>query len=92
MAEPDERVYVPRHSWAPVFLAAGIAALVCGAFASGFIFNPFIYAIIGALIAIAAFSAIVRAATADYFRLPRKQRSRSAALPIETITVPRRRG
>jgi hypothetical protein len=90
VTEPGETIYVPGPSWAPVFLAVGILGLVAGVFASGFIFNPFIYAIVGALIALGAFRALVRGASASYFRLPRRQRVRSAALPIEPITFPPR--
>jgi protoheme IX farnesyltransferase len=41
--EPGEMVYSPSPSWAPVFFAAGITGIVCGIFAAGFIFSPFIY-------------------------------------------------
>jgi hypothetical protein len=86
--EPGELIYLPKPSWAPIFFALGILGLVCGVFASGFIFAPYIYGIIGAIIALAAFRSLVRGAIRDYFRLPRKQKVRGAALPIETITVP----
>jgi hypothetical protein len=46
--EPGEMVYTPRPSWAPAFLALGILGLVCGTFASGFVFEPKIWAIVGA--------------------------------------------
>ena len=36
-------IYVPKPSWAPAFFALGAIGLVCGIFASGFIFAPFIY-------------------------------------------------
>jgi hypothetical protein len=88
--EPGETLYTPRPSWAPVFLALGAAGLVCGIFAAGFIFSPFIYAIVGAIFALAAFRSIVRGSISAYYRLPRRQESRSAALPVETITVPPR--
>ena len=88
--EPGETIYVPRPSWAPVFLALGVVGLVCGTFASGFMFPPFIYAIAGAIFALAAFRNLVRGSIRDYFRLPRKQQARSAALPVETISAPPR--
>ncbi len=80
-------VYRPKPSWAPAFFALGILGLVCGTFASGFIFSPLIYGIVGAVIALAAFRSLVRGAIRDYFRLPRRQRARGAALPVETITL-----
>lgn len=86
--EPGEAVYLPRPSWAPAFLAAGVVGLVGGIYAGGFIFSPFIYSIVGAIVALAAFRSIVRGAIRDYFRLPRKQRVHGAALPVETISAP----
>jgi hypothetical protein len=86
--EPGETLYTPRPSWAPVFLALGAAGLICGIFAAGFIFSPFIYAIVGAIFALAAFRSIVRGSISAYYRLPRRQETRSAALPVETISAP----
>jgi uncharacterized membrane protein YfcA len=88
--EPGETIYMQRPSWGPVFLAAGAVGLVCGIFAAGFIFAPFVYAIVGAILALFAFRTIVRGSVRDYFRLPRRQEVRSAALPIETISQPPR--
>lgn len=85
--EPGEMAYVAKPSWAPVFLAVGAMGLVCGIFAAGFIFPPFVYAVVGAIFALAAFRSIVRGAIRDYFRLPRRQHVHSAALPVETITL-----
>ena len=86
--EPGEVIYTPRSSWAPAFFAIGAVGLVCGIFAAGFIFSPFIYAIVGAIVALAAFRGIVRGAIRDYYRLPRRQEARGAALPVETISGP----
>lgn len=83
-------VYLSRPSWAPIFFAAGAVGLVCGIFAAGFIFSPFIYAIVGAIFVLAAFRSLVRGGTTGYFRLPRRQRVRGATLPIETISSPPR--
>lgn len=83
-------VHTPRPSWAPVFLASGSMALVAGVFAAGFIFSPFIYAIVGAILILAAFRSIVRGSVRDYYRLPRRQETRGAALPVETISGPPR--
>jgi hypothetical protein len=88
--EPGELIQAPRPSWGPAFFALGAIGLVCGIYAGGFIFSPFIYAIVGAIFALAAFRNLVRGAIRDYFRLPRRQRVRSAALPVETISVPKR--
>jgi uncharacterized membrane protein YfcA len=87
--EPGEMVYAPKPSWAPAFFALGVLGLACGVFASGFIFAPYIYALVGAVLLLAAFRSLVRGAIRNYFRLPRKQHVRHAALPVETITPPR---
>ena len=86
--EPGEVIYTPRPSWAPVFFAAGAVGLVCGIFAAGFIFSPIVYAIVGAIVVLAAFRGIVSGSIRDYYRLPRRQETRSAALPVETISTP----
>jgi hypothetical protein len=88
--EPGETIYAPRPSWAPVFLALGILGLVCGTFASGFIFEPKIWALVGAIVFIAALRSVIRGSTRDYYRLPRRQETRGAALPVETISGPPR--
>ena len=84
-------VYASQPSWGPVFLAAGVLGLVAGIYAAGFIFSPVIYAIVGAILALAAFRSLVRGGIRGYYRLPRRQRLRSAGLPVETITLPQRR-
>ena len=89
ITEPGELVYLPKPSWAPAFLALGIVGLVAGTFASGFIFAPYVYAVIGAAIALLAFRAVVRSSIRDYYRRPRRQKVRGAALPVETISVPK---
>ncbi|MGV1048685.1 MAG: hypothetical protein ACOYD4_09215 [Solirubrobacterales bacterium] len=88
--EPGELVFTPQPSWGPVFFAAGAVGLVCGIYAAGFIFSPFVYAIVGALFALAAFRSLVRGGIRGYFRLPRRQHVRNAALPVETISAPKR--
>jgi hypothetical protein len=86
--EPGETIYTPRPSWAPAFFALGAVGLICGTFASGFIFQPLIWAIAGAIFLLGAFRGIVRGSIRDYYRLPRRQETRGAALPVETISAP----
>ncbi|HEX7059727.1 MAG TPA: GlsB/YeaQ/YmgE family stress response membrane protein [Solirubrobacterales bacterium] len=88
ISEPGELVYTPRPSWAPAFLAAGIAVMICGIYAQGFMVRGWIYSIIGAIVFLFAFRSLVKGAVHDYFRLPRKQRARGAVLPVETISTP----
>ena len=90
ISEPGEMIYTPQPSWAPAFFALGALGLVGGIYAAGFIFSPFIYAIVGAIFALAAFRSLARGAIRGYYRLPRKQHVRHAALPVETITPPKR--
>jgi uncharacterized membrane protein len=87
--EPGELVYPPRPSWAPAFFAFGAAGAVCGIFAEGFMVRGWIYSIIGIVILLFALRSMIKSATRDYFRLPRKQHARGAVLPVETISPPR---
>jgi hypothetical protein len=87
--EPVELVYSPRPSWAPAFFAFGATGAVCGIFAEGFMVRGWIYSIIGIAILLFALRAMIKHATRDYFRLPRKQHTRGAVLPVETISPPR---
>jgi hypothetical protein len=89
IAEPGELVYPARPSWAPAFFAFGAAGAVCGIFAEGFMVRGWVYSIIGIVILLFALRAMIKLATRDYFRLPRKQHARGAVLPVETISPPR---
>ena len=88
--EPGETIYAPRPSWAPVFFAIGALGLICGTYAGGFIFKPVIWGLFGAIFLLASFRIIVRVSVRDYYRLPRRQETRGAALPVETISGPPR--
>jgi len=83
-------VYAPRPSWAPAFFALGVLALVCSIFSGGFGLPPIVFAIVGAILVLLAFRSIVRGSVRDYYRLPRRQETRGAALPVETISGPPR--
>ncbi len=87
--EPGELVYPTRPSWAPAFFAFGAAGAVCGIFAEGFMVRGWIYSIIAIVVLLFALRAMIKLATQDYFRLPRKQHTRGAVLPVETISPPR---
>jgi uncharacterized membrane protein YfcA len=89
--EPLETIQVPQPSWAPVFFALGAIGLLIGIYARGFMFPPWFYALVGLVLVLAAFRLIVRGSIRGYFRLPRKQHVRGAALPVETITAPSKR-
>jgi uncharacterized membrane protein len=87
--EPGELVYPPRPSWAPALFAFGAIGAVCGIFAEGFMFRGWVYSIVGVVILLFALRAMVKSATQDYFKLPRKQKTRGAVLSVETISPPR---
>jgi hypothetical protein len=87
--EPGELVYPTRPSWAPAFFAFAAALAVCGIFAEGFMVRGWVYSIIGIVVLLAALRSMVRGAIADHYRLPRRQRTRGAVLPVETIQPPR---
>jgi uncharacterized membrane protein len=87
--EPGELVYPPRSSWAPAFFALGAVGAVGGIFAEGFMVRGWVFSIIGIVILLFALRSMIRGATGDYFRLPRKQHARGAVLPVETISPPR---
>jgi hypothetical protein len=88
ISEPGESIYSPRPSWAPIFVALGILGLVASTFAGGFMFPPSVYAVVGAIVLLLAFRSIVRDSVRSYYRLPRRQETRGAALPVETISRP----
>src|SRR3954447_1440166 len=88
--EPTELVYLPRSSWGPAFLALGVALLVCGIFAEGFMVRGWVWSAIGAIFALPALWSMVRAGIRDFYRLPRRQRTRGAVLPISTLRPPKR--
>lgn len=54
-------------------------------------FPPVVYAVAGAIFLLLAFRSIVRDAIRSYYRLPRRQETRGAALPVETISSPPQR-
>ena len=88
LPEPGELIYPARPSWAPAFFAFATALAVCGIFAEGFMFRGWIYSIVGLVVLLFALRAMIKSATRDYFQLPRKQHTRGAVLPVETISLP----
>jgi len=86
---PTELVYSPRPSWAPAYLAFGVALAVCGIFAEGFMVRGWVYAIIGAAVALAALASMIGGARRDFYRLPRRQRVRGAVLPVRALKPPK---
>ena len=87
--EPGELLYPPRPSWAPAVFAFAAALAVCGIFAEGFMFRGWVYSIAAGVVLLFALRSMIKSATRDYFRLPRRQKTRGAVLPVETISPPR---
>lgn len=88
--EPGESVYSPRSSWAPALFAGGATLAVVGIYAEGLALRGWIYAIIGIIVLLFAFQALISRSVREYFRLPRSQRVRGAVLPVQTLDPPKR--
>lgn len=80
---PTEIIHLPGPSWAPVFLALGIALALLGTFAG------WVYSAIGGIFALPAIWAWARLSSREAGRLPPEQPLATAVLPPEPI---RRRG
>jgi hypothetical protein len=85
--EPAERLYAPRPSWAPAVFAFAAALAVCGIFIK-FMLSGWTYSLIGVIVLLAAFRSMTRGAVGANLRLPRRQKARGAALPVEPIRFP----
>ncbi len=85
--EPGEMIYTPQSSWGPFFFAVGAVGLLAGIYAAGFIFQPFTYAIAGAIFVLAAFRSLARGGVRGFYRLPRRQHPHTATLPVEQIRL-----
>ena len=90
VTEPGELIYLPQPSWAPIFFAFAAALAVAGVFIEdSFMLPGWLYSLIGVVVMLAALRSMVAGARRSFFRLPRKQRSRGAVLPVEKISPPR---
>ena len=87
--EPGELVYPAHPSWAPLFFALGAALALCGVFIE-FMLPGWFYSAVGIVLMLSSLRSMIRGATRDYFRLPRRQKTRGAVLPVEAISPPRR--
>lgn len=81
----SEQVYSPRPSWGAAFFAAGATVAVCGIYAEGFMFRGWVWAIFAGIVALFALRSLIRGAVHDFFRLPRRQKTRGAVLPVTAI-------
>jgi hypothetical protein len=79
--EPTENIYLPRPSVYPGLFAFGLAAVIVGLYA----WWP--YSVIGAFIAIPSLIAWLRANRGEITRMPRRQRTDTAPIPL-SVSVP----
>ena len=84
--EPTELLYEPESSWAPLFVAAGLAGILVGLFAG------WVWIAVGAVLALIALRGWVAGIADDLRRLPRRQRLTTATLPATPMRTARRRG
>lgn len=73
--EATELVYTPEPSWAPIFLAAGIAIALAG------IFTISILVVFGVALSLPALRSWWTSSAREVARLPRRQRVTTAVLP-----------
>ncbi len=74
--KPTEAIYLPPPSVAPAMFALGFAAVIVGLFA----WWP--YSVIGAAIAIPSLIAWLRANRAEIARMPNRQHTDTAPIPL----------
>jgi hypothetical protein len=79
---PTESIYLPRPSVQPALFAFGLAAVVVG------LFSWWPYAVIGAAIALFSLVAWLRANRAEIARMPRRQRTDTAPIPLSVSPPP----
>jgi hypothetical protein len=80
--KPTESIYLPRPSVYPVLFAFGLAAVIVGLFA----WWP--YSVIGAFIAIWSLLGWLRASREEIARMPRRQRTDTAPIPLAVTPPP----
>lgn len=84
--DPTELVYAPEPSWAPAFVAFGLAGILVGLFAG------WVWIVAGAVLALLALRSWVSGIADDLRRLPRRQELTTATLPAAPMRSSRRRG
>jgi hypothetical protein len=80
--KPTELIFLPRPTPYPALLAFGLAAVVVGQF------TWWPYAVIGGLIAIGSLIAWLRANRNEIARMPRRQRTDTAPIPLAATRPP----
>ena len=80
--KPTELIHLPRASVLPALLAIGIAAVVVG------LYSWFPYSVAGALLAIFTLVAWLRTNRDEIARMPRRQRTDTAPIPLSVSRTP----
>lgn len=86
--KPTETIHQPAPSWAPVVFAFGTLGLLAGAFASGFMFPPLWFAIVGAFFVLFSLRAMILKGARAFYALPREQDPSRAEIPVESFRAP----
>ncbi|MDX6651603.1 MAG: hypothetical protein QOJ38_384 [Solirubrobacterales bacterium] len=79
--QPTELIHLAKPTAAPAFTAAGIALMLIGIYAHGFVLPSWIFALAGAIFFLGGLRSWLRAARHDVIALPREQHPRPAVLP-----------
>lgn len=86
--KPTETIHQPAPSWAPVVFAFGLLGLLAGAFASGFMFPPLWFAILGIFLVLFSLRAMISRGVRAFYSLPRTQEATRAEIPVESFSAP----
>jgi hypothetical protein len=80
--EPTESIYLPRPTVHPALVAFGLAAVVVG------LFSWWPYSMVGGAIALASLVAWLRMNRDEIARMPRRQRTDTAPIPLAATRPP----
>ena len=80
--DPTELIYLPKATVMPAMTAVGIAAVVVG------LFSWWPYSIAGGILAIIGLVSWLRTNRAEIARMPRRQRTDTAPIPLSVSRTP----
>jgi hypothetical protein len=79
---PTESIYLPKATVYPALLAFGLAAVIVG------LYSWWPYSVVGGLIAIGSLIAWLRTNKREIARMPRRQRTDTAPIPLSVSPPP----
>lgn len=85
MAPATETVEMPKSSALPAVFALGILGLLAGTFAAGFMFPIWVYAAVGAVLAVTTLCVMSRRGRRAFYSLPRSTAAEAVTPPGESI-------